>query len=66
LDKKWVNRHISVKHQHHKLAETRRPLGMASALALEGFPLLGTHHRGIDDARNIAKIFQKYFGRWKV
>lgn len=64
LDKGWINRHISVKHQHHKLANTRRPLGMATALKAEGFSLNGTHHRGIDDARNISKIFQKYFGQW--
>jgi inhibitor of KinA sporulation pathway (predicted exonuclease) len=30
--------------------------GMAGALALLEIPLEGTHHRGIDDAKNIAKI----------
>ena len=65
MDKRWINKHISVKHQHHKLANTSRPLGMAEALELEGIPLNGTHHRGIDDARNITRIFQKYFGLWK-
>ena len=30
--------------------------GMAKALKILGFELAGTHHRGIDDARNIAKI----------
>ncbi len=29
---------------------------MARALARLGIPLEGTHHRGIDDARNIARI----------
>jgi inhibitor of KinA sporulation pathway (predicted exonuclease) len=29
---------------------------MAAALAQLDLPLEGTHHRGIDDARNIAKI----------
>jgi inhibitor of KinA sporulation pathway (predicted exonuclease) len=29
---------------------------MAGALRQLGIPLAGTHHRGIDDARNIAKI----------
>lgn len=65
LDKKWINKHISVKHQHHKLAGTEQPMGMDEALKLEGFPLQGTHHRGIDDARNIARIFQQYFGQWQ-
>jgi inhibitor of KinA sporulation pathway (predicted exonuclease) len=31
--------------------------GMAEALKFLGLPLDGTHHRGIDDARNIARIF---------
>ena len=30
--------------------------GMKRALSLAGIPLVGTHHRGIDDARNIAKL----------
>jgi inhibitor of KinA sporulation pathway (predicted exonuclease) len=31
---------------------------MAQALRLLGLPLEGTHHRGSDDARNIARIAQ--------
>jgi 3'-5' exoribonuclease 1 len=37
---------------------------MKNALELEGLKLDGTHHRGIDDARNIAKVFIKYFDKW--
>lgn len=33
-----------------------KPCGMASALRQLGMPLVGQHHRGIDDARNIAAI----------
>ncbi len=33
-----------------------RPCGMAGALRRVGLPLEGTHHRGIDDARNIARL----------
>ena len=36
-----------------------RRCGMTAALDLLGLPLAGTHHRGIDDARNIARIVQK-------
>ena len=32
--------------------------GMAGALALLDIPLQGTHHRGVDDANNIAKILR--------
>ena len=35
---------------------TRKRFGMAGALRQLGLPLTGTHHRGIDDARNIARI----------
>lgn len=32
--------------------------GMSQALQQLGLELKGTHHRGIDDARNIAAIFR--------
>ncbi|MBU2573689.1 MAG: exonuclease domain-containing protein [Elusimicrobia bacterium] len=35
-----------------------KPCGMRKALEKLGLPLDGAHHRGIDDARNIAKIAQ--------
>ena len=51
--------------QHHlnlKLAFAKqyggRACGMKRALRRLKLPLAGTHHRGIDDARNIAKIAQ--------
>ena len=62
----WLEAHISIKHQHGKITGSKRPMGMKSALKKEGFSLTGTHHRGIDDARNIAKIFIKYFDRWRI
>jgi inhibitor of KinA sporulation pathway (predicted exonuclease) len=64
LDHTWVNKHISVKHQYAKIKSLRRPIGMNTALSGEGMSLDGTHHRGIDDARNIAKVFIKYFEEW--
>jgi inhibitor of KinA sporulation pathway (predicted exonuclease) len=33
-------------------------VGVDRALRMLGIPMEGTHHRGIDDARNIAKIFR--------
>jgi len=36
-----------------------RPCGMFKALRKLGLPLEGTHHRGIDDARNIARILDR-------
>lgn len=64
LNADWVKHHISLKHQHGKIRKLRRALGMKNALLHENLELTGTHHRGIDDARNIAKIFLKYFDEW--
>jgi inhibitor of KinA sporulation pathway (predicted exonuclease) len=36
--------------------QNRRPCGMAGALHQAGLALEGTHHRGIDDVRNIARL----------
>lgn len=47
--------HISLKHEFGKWMKTK-PMGMAGALKMLQLPLLGTHHRGLDDARNISSI----------
>lgn len=39
-----------------------RPMGMAAALRRARLPLEGTHHRGIDDARNIARLLPLIVG----
>ena len=46
---------INAKKDFAKAMEMK-PCGMSRALELLEIPLAGTHHRGIDDARNIAKI----------
>ena len=61
----WLNRHISVKHQHQILTNLTKSVGLGRAIHLEDLEFEGTPHRGIDDARNITKIFLKYFGLWK-
>lgn len=61
----WLSAHMSIKHQHGKIRNLKRPIGMKKALQKEGFALDGTHHRGIDDARNMSKIFIKYFDQWE-
>ncbi len=60
----WIKNHISLKHQYALIKSLRRPVGMKTALKIENLDLEGTHHRGIDDARNITKIFQEYFEFW--
>jgi inhibitor of KinA sporulation pathway (predicted exonuclease) len=48
--------HINVKTLFDKTRGLVKPTGMNGALHILGIPLEGTHHRGVDDARNIAKI----------
>jgi len=48
--------HINVKTLFAELHPIRKSVGMASALKALNIPLEGTHHRGVDDAKNIAKI----------
>ncbi len=52
---KKFNRHINLKAEFASLFGVK-PCGMATALKLARLPLKGTHHRGIDDARNIASL----------
>lgn len=63
IDTEWLEKHISLKHQFAKFMNIK-PCGMVKAARIANIQLIGTHHRGIDDARNIAKIFEKYFDKW--
>lgn len=56
----WLKWHINLKEQFGAINKIR-PCGMSIALEHLGIELDGTHHRGIDDARNIAKIFKIIF-----
>lgn len=44
----------------------RRGIGTYEAMAKVGLTPLGTHHRGIDDARNIARLLPHILGRQEV
>jgi inhibitor of KinA sporulation pathway (predicted exonuclease) len=48
-------RHVNLKKEFARLMSVKVS-GMERALAQAGLPLEGTHHRGIDDARNIARL----------
>lgn len=50
--------HINVKSVFALKKKLNREQGMAGALQLLDIPLEGTHHRGVDDAKNIAKILR--------
>jgi inhibitor of KinA sporulation pathway (predicted exonuclease) len=48
--------HINVKKLFAEKKGLNKPVGMAGALYILEIQLEGTHHRGVDDAKNIAKI----------
>lgn len=60
LPERFKTEHINLKKEFAGLKHCR-PCGMKQALRMIDIPLTGTHHRGIDDARNIAKIAQEVF-----
>ncbi len=64
LNTEWTNHHISLKHQYAEIKKLKGPVSMKNALKNEKIELTGTHHRGIDDVRNISKIFVRHFEKW--
>ncbi len=61
----WTAPHISLKHQYREIKGLRKPQGLKRTVLKEGFEFTGTHHRGFDDAVNLAKIFAKYLDVWQ-
>lgn len=61
----WVEPHINLKQQYREIKRLRQSRGLKSAVNAEGFEFTGTHHRGIDDAENLARIFTKYLDEWR-
>jgi len=59
----FVQSHVNLKKRFsEQLGEPKR-FGMDGALKRVGLTLDGTHHRGIDDARNIARLLPWITGR---
>ncbi len=65
LETDWAEPHINLKQQYQELKRLRNPAGLRRSVEKEGFEFTGTHHRGIDDAENLAKVFTKYLDEWR-
>lgn len=48
--------HTNAKKVFARVFGLKKKPGMANALAAAGLPLVGRHHSGVDDARNIASL----------
>lgn len=62
LPNDFLTQHYNLKKLHHEkvLSKKGRQMGMRAALRHAGLKIIGTHHRGIDDAINFARIFQHH------
>lgn len=58
--KDMVDRYSNFRKYYKKFKGLKKECGMKKALFIEKIEMDGTHHRGIDDAINIAKIFTRY------
>ena len=54
----FSEQHINLKKLFAQIYDLAKPTGMAGALHIANLPLIGTHHRGGDDAYNIARLAQ--------
>ena len=61
-----ASEHINLKKLFSSNQKLNRRYGMAEALKLVRIELQGTHHRGIDDAKNITKLMPYILGKQKI
>ncbi len=60
----WLDPYANLKRHYQQLRKLKNPKGLKLAVESEGFDFDGDHHRGIDDALNLAKIFIKLLDDW--
>lgn len=58
--------HLNIKKQFSRSQELPKSYGLSGALRLAKLALTGTHHRGIDDARNMARLMPFILGNQQV
>lgn len=58
IDYPFNTDHINIKEQFSKIMERTKKMGLQKALRILNIPFNGTPHRGIDDAKMIAKVFK--------
>lgn len=61
LDTEWISNHRNLKAEHGVLKGLKKPVGVGRALNMAGLKFIGVQHRGIDDAKNIARIYLNEF-----
>lgn len=58
IDYPFNDDHINIKVRFSKIMERTKKIGLKKALRILGIQFEGTQHRGLDDAKMIAKVFK--------
>ncbi len=58
IDLPWLRYHACLQHHYSKWKGSKNQIGLKTAMELEGLSYSGTQHRAIEDARNMARLFQ--------
>ncbi len=65
IDLDWADSYFDVKKFYNQLkGKQGKPYGLTTALKREQIELEGTHHRALDDAYNLTKLFCRYIDEW--
>jgi inhibitor of KinA sporulation pathway (predicted exonuclease) len=59
IDYPFHSGHLNLKAEFSRAANQRKKYGITDALRQLGLRFVGSHHRGLDDARNIARIVHR-------
>jgi 3'-5' exoribonuclease 1 len=62
LELNWIRYHACLQHHYSKWKGSQNQIGLKNAMVLEGLSFSGTQHRAIEDARNMARLFQVIAG----
>lgn len=54
----WLRYHACLQQHYSRWKGSKNQIGLKTALELEGLSYAGTQHRAIEDARNMARLFQ--------
>ncbi len=65
MDDEWLSPYIDLKRQYQQLRALPKAKGLISALRKEGMEFIGRQHRGLDDAKNLARLFVCYIDMWQ-
>jgi len=64
LESDWIEPYVDLKAEYHRIQGIQQKIGLKKTLIREGFEFDGDHHRALDDAQNLVKLFLRHFDMW--